>query len=126
MKFVTCSRHVTNFTNTLCFREQVPIGINGSKLGFNFMSKVQSSASASRVTCSNDACLPAHSYMVQMYFIVRLHHYLREQNRQMQSASCIEKQEDSEIDASVRILHVYALALFTGFTTFLIKVNNYI
>ena len=76
VKFVTCLESV--------FREQVPIAIHGSKLGVNFMSKVQSSASAPRVTCSNDACLPSHSYMVQLYFIVRVHHYLREQNRQMQ------------------------------------------
>ena len=95
--------------------EQVSIAIHGSKLGVNFMSKVQSSDSAPRVICSNDACLPAHSYMVQLYFIVRVRHYLREQNRQMQQPHAKRKRK-TEIDASVRTLRVcmhspYSLAL---------------
>ena len=52
--------------------------------GLHVMSKVKDASSISSVTCSNIVCTSAQSYMVQLYFIVRIHHLLREQNRQIQ------------------------------------------
>ena len=74
--FITCMESV--------FREQVPLAIHRPKIGLHLMLKVKDASSISSVTCSNIVCTSAQSYMVQLYFIVRIHHLLREQNRQIQ------------------------------------------
>ena len=61
--FATCLESV--------FREQVPLAIHRPKISLHFMSKVKDASSISSITCLNIVCTSA-------YFIVRIHHFLRE------------------------------------------------
>ena len=87
-EYVTCLESV--------FREQVPPAIQGTRIGLNFMSNMWDVSSARHVTCSKHSCLPAdsHNIMMQLYFIVGVHHYLHEQNRQMQQPHATKNKEN--------------------------------
>ena len=86
-EYVTCLESV--------FRERVPPAIQGTRIGLNFMSNMWDVSSARHVTCSKHSCLPADSHiMVQLYFIVGVHHYLHEQNRQMQQPHATKNKEN--------------------------------
>ena len=61
------------------FRQYVPAAVHGTKVRANFFSKAYEAEHLYHITCDN-----ARLYMMQLYFVVRIHHVLHEHNRHVQ------------------------------------------
>jgi hypothetical protein len=81
------SERLVSFVITLesVFRSHVSSALHNDKLRGKFMTQVLTSPDLTHITCGAEACSVIKMYMLQLYFIVRIKHVFREQNRSFQS-----------------------------------------
>ena len=63
----------------ITFRSEIPEIIHNGKIREKFITKVNKGDKLPEISCNE--CSEVQSYMVHLYFIIRIHHVLREQNR---------------------------------------------
>ena len=65
----------------ISFRSDVPLTMHSGKIRGRFVTKVTTNANLPVITCGQNVCDTARQYIIDLFFTVRIHHVLREENR---------------------------------------------